>query len=301
MADGYARADGGRAGVCMASRGPGAANLAIGIHNAHAESVPVVAVIGQVPDQVYYRGTGSGPFLRAHYQVVGGDPPPRAAPGADPARRADRPVRQARPGHGVAAAGRADRRRGCLLPASLPAGPARAAGAGHRAGGRAARGGAAAGPGGRRRVPRPRLRPGPDQAGRPPAAAGGHHLAAQERLPERLATVLRVARVRGRPRHRRPGAGGGRGAGDRLPLLRVGHQAVDAVPGGRHADPCRHRPGGARPHLRPGHWHLRRRRHGGSGTARGGRGREAPRRPAGGAPPARGPRAPATGSRPGRQ
>jgi acetolactate synthase I/II/III large subunit len=54
MADGYARASGG-IGVCMASRGPGAANLAIGVHNAHAESVPVLALVGQVSDGVYYR------------------------------------------------------------------------------------------------------------------------------------------------------------------------------------------------------------------------------------------------------
>ena len=54
MADGYARASG-TVGVCLASRGPGAANLAIGIHNAHAESIPVLALIGQVPDQVYHR------------------------------------------------------------------------------------------------------------------------------------------------------------------------------------------------------------------------------------------------------
>jgi acetolactate synthase I/II/III large subunit len=54
MADGYARAAGG-IGVCTASRGPGAANLAIGVHNAHAESVPVLALIGQVPDEISYR------------------------------------------------------------------------------------------------------------------------------------------------------------------------------------------------------------------------------------------------------
>jgi acetolactate synthase-1/2/3 large subunit len=54
MADGYARATGG-VGVCLASRGPGAANLAIGVHNAHAESIPVLALIGQVPDQISHR------------------------------------------------------------------------------------------------------------------------------------------------------------------------------------------------------------------------------------------------------
>jgi acetolactate synthase I/II/III large subunit len=41
--------------VCLASRGPGAANLAIGIHNAHAESVPVLALEGQVSGDIYYR------------------------------------------------------------------------------------------------------------------------------------------------------------------------------------------------------------------------------------------------------
>ncbi|PLR83274.1 acetolactate synthase [Bacillus canaveralius] len=54
MADGYARATG-EIGVCMASRGPGAANLTIGIHNAYAESVPVLALLGQVSDQIYYQ------------------------------------------------------------------------------------------------------------------------------------------------------------------------------------------------------------------------------------------------------
>lgn len=47
MADGYARATG-DAGVCIASRGPGALNMATAIGNACDESVPVVALIGQV-------------------------------------------------------------------------------------------------------------------------------------------------------------------------------------------------------------------------------------------------------------
>ena len=50
MADGFARATG-RAGVCMASRGPGAANLVIAMHNAYGESIPVVALVGQVDDE----------------------------------------------------------------------------------------------------------------------------------------------------------------------------------------------------------------------------------------------------------
>jgi acetolactate synthase-1/2/3 large subunit len=46
-ADGYARATG-RVGVCMATSGPGATNLVTGIANAHLDSVPIVAITGQV-------------------------------------------------------------------------------------------------------------------------------------------------------------------------------------------------------------------------------------------------------------
>ncbi|OPX89017.1 biosynthetic-type acetolactate synthase large subunit [Pelotomaculum sp. PtaB.Bin117] len=47
-ADGYARATG-RPGVCLATSGPGATNLVTGIANAHMDSVPLVAITGQVP------------------------------------------------------------------------------------------------------------------------------------------------------------------------------------------------------------------------------------------------------------
>jgi acetolactate synthase-1/2/3 large subunit len=46
-ADGYARATG-RVGVCMATSGPGATNLVTGIANAYMDSVPMVAITGQV-------------------------------------------------------------------------------------------------------------------------------------------------------------------------------------------------------------------------------------------------------------
>lgn len=46
-ADGYARATH-RAGVCIATSGPGATNLVTGIACAHMDSVPVVAITGQV-------------------------------------------------------------------------------------------------------------------------------------------------------------------------------------------------------------------------------------------------------------
>ncbi len=47
-AEGYARATG-KVGVCFATSGPGATNLVTGIANAYLDSVPLVAITGQVP------------------------------------------------------------------------------------------------------------------------------------------------------------------------------------------------------------------------------------------------------------
>lgn len=47
-ADGYARATG-KPGVCVATSGPGATNLVTGIATAYMDSVPMVAITGQVP------------------------------------------------------------------------------------------------------------------------------------------------------------------------------------------------------------------------------------------------------------
>ena len=46
-ADGYSRASG-KVGVCMATSGPGATNLVTGIANAFMDSIPMVAITGQV-------------------------------------------------------------------------------------------------------------------------------------------------------------------------------------------------------------------------------------------------------------
>ena len=46
-ADGYARATG-KVGVCLATSGPGATNLTTGIANAYMDSIPIVALTGQV-------------------------------------------------------------------------------------------------------------------------------------------------------------------------------------------------------------------------------------------------------------
>ncbi|MBI2104321.1 MAG: biosynthetic-type acetolactate synthase large subunit [Candidatus Omnitrophica bacterium] len=51
MADGYARASG-KVGVCLATSGPGATNLVTGIATAFMDSIPVVAITGQVRTSV---------------------------------------------------------------------------------------------------------------------------------------------------------------------------------------------------------------------------------------------------------
>jgi acetolactate synthase-1/2/3 large subunit len=54
-ADGYARATG-RPGVCMATSGPGATNLVTAIADAYMDSVPLVAITGQVPQAMIGKG-----------------------------------------------------------------------------------------------------------------------------------------------------------------------------------------------------------------------------------------------------
>lgn len=54
-AEGYARATG-RAGVCMATSGPGATNLVTGIADAYMDSIPLVAITGQVAQNMIGRG-----------------------------------------------------------------------------------------------------------------------------------------------------------------------------------------------------------------------------------------------------
>jgi len=50
-ADGYARSTG-KVGVCVATSGPGATNLISGIATASMDSVPMVAITGQVPTKL---------------------------------------------------------------------------------------------------------------------------------------------------------------------------------------------------------------------------------------------------------
>ena len=54
-AEGYARSTG-RAGVCMATSGPGATNLVTGIADAYMDSVPLIAITGQVNQNMIGKG-----------------------------------------------------------------------------------------------------------------------------------------------------------------------------------------------------------------------------------------------------
>ncbi|MFZ4819388.1 MAG: thiamine pyrophosphate-binding protein, partial [Limisphaerales bacterium] len=54
-AEGYARATG-KAGVCMATSGPGATNLVTAIADAYVDSCPLIAITGQVAQSMIGRG-----------------------------------------------------------------------------------------------------------------------------------------------------------------------------------------------------------------------------------------------------
>jgi len=83
-ASGYARVSG-KVGVCMATSGPGATNLVTGIATAYMDSIPIVAITGQVSTSVIGRDvfqevdiTGStAPFTKHNYLVKNAEDIPR--------------------------------------------------------------------------------------------------------------------------------------------------------------------------------------------------------------------------------
>lgn len=83
-ASGYARVSG-KAGVCIATSGPGATNLVTGIATAYMDSIPIVAITGQVSTDVIGRDvfqevdiTGAtAPFTKHNYLVKDADDIPR--------------------------------------------------------------------------------------------------------------------------------------------------------------------------------------------------------------------------------
>ena len=84
MASGYARVSG-KVGVCMVTSGPGATNLITGIATAYMDSIPVVAITGQVPSNLLGRDifqevdiTGAvAPFSKHSYLVKDANDIPR--------------------------------------------------------------------------------------------------------------------------------------------------------------------------------------------------------------------------------
>ena len=83
-ASGYARVSG-KVGVCMATSGPGATNLVTGIATAYMDSIPIVAITGQVPTAVIGRDvfqevdiTGAtAPFTKHNYLIKKAEDIPR--------------------------------------------------------------------------------------------------------------------------------------------------------------------------------------------------------------------------------
>ncbi|MFW6076252.1 MAG: thiamine pyrophosphate-binding protein [Hyphomicrobiales bacterium] len=99
MAHGYAQASG-RPGVCAATYGPGAANLATGLHEAQRSSVPVIAIVQDHPLRLRNRNANSeldhqaafAPYVKASIRI---DYPDQAA---DAVRQAYRIACSGRPG-----------------------------------------------------------------------------------------------------------------------------------------------------------------------------------------------------------
>ena len=84
MASGYARISG-KVGVCLVTSGPGATNLITGIATAYMDSIPIVAITGQVPSHLLGRDifqevdiTGAvAPFIKHSYLVKDANDLPR--------------------------------------------------------------------------------------------------------------------------------------------------------------------------------------------------------------------------------
>jgi len=99
MADGFSRASG-EVGVCIGSRGPGAANMATAIANAWDESVPLVALVGSVAHDIAERDAFEEMDLMSVFRPITkwSVEVPSAARIPELVQRAVRTARQGRPG-----------------------------------------------------------------------------------------------------------------------------------------------------------------------------------------------------------
>ena len=89
-AQGYAQATG-KVGVCMATSGPGATNLVTPIADAYMDSVPIVAITGQVVSSCHRHGRLPGSRHLRHHDAdhqaqLPGHQTPRTSPGPSPRR-----------------------------------------------------------------------------------------------------------------------------------------------------------------------------------------------------------------------
>jgi acetolactate synthase-1/2/3 large subunit len=87
-AEGYATATA-RSGVCMATSGPGATNLVTPIADAHMDSVPIVAITGQVPERRHRHRRLPGGRHPRHHDADHQAQLPRHRPGRHPATIAE--------------------------------------------------------------------------------------------------------------------------------------------------------------------------------------------------------------------
>ncbi len=97
-ADGYARATG-KVGVCLATSGPGATNLVTGIATAYMDSIPMVAITGQVSSPLIGKDSFqeadvigiTQPITKHNYLVKNGEDIPRVVKEAFHIARTGRP------------------------------------------------------------------------------------------------------------------------------------------------------------------------------------------------------------------
>ncbi len=99
-ADGYARATG-KVGVCIATSGPGATNLVTGLANAQLDSVPMVAITGQVVQPLIGKDAFqecdiTGITLAGHQTQLSGDSASRTS--RRPSRKRSHLAHSGRPG-----------------------------------------------------------------------------------------------------------------------------------------------------------------------------------------------------------
>ena len=249
-ASGYAHATG-KVGVMMATSGPGATNLVTPLADAQMDSIPVVAVTGQVGraligTDAFQEADISGitmPITKHNFLVRDGDDIPRVlaeafhiAASGRPGRGAGRHPegRAAGAVHVQLAAADGPARLQAEHQAAQPADPR-----GRQADRRRAQAGALRR---RRRHPR-RGHRAAARTGRADRHPGGHHADGARRVPGQPPPAP------GHAGHARHGGGGGRAAAQRPvdraghPLRRPGHRTARLVRPRGQGHPRRHRPG----------------------------------------------------------